>query len=57
MVTGNINIIVLKAGAGKVFTPGEEYASPGGTIYLGSNDTADNWREIDESEVPTEEEN
>jgi hypothetical protein len=38
---------ILKADEGKVLTNGETF---GTTIYLGKNDSADNWHEVDESE-------
>ena len=40
--------IILRASSGKVFTNGEAI---GKVIYLGVNDSATNWYEIDE---PTE---
>ena len=42
-------MIVLKANDGMTFTNGEAY---GKVVYLGVNDSADNWHEIPDSEVP-----
>jgi hypothetical protein len=39
---------ILKADEGKVITNGETF---GTTIYLGKNDSADNWHEVDESDI------
>ena len=33
-----------------VLTNGEAYSSVGGEVYLGKNDSADNWYEITEEE-------
>jgi hypothetical protein len=38
---------ILKADNGKVLTNGETF---GTTIYLGKNDSVDNWHEVDETE-------
>lgn len=43
----------LKADIGKVLTNGEDYSSVGGVIYLGVNDSPDNWHEITEKEYNT----
>ncbi len=40
----------LKAEEGMVLTNGEAYSSVGGSVYLGVNDSADNWHEITEAE-------
>ncbi len=45
-----IKIIEIKANKGMVLTDGETYSSVGGSIYLGVNDSPDNWREITEAE-------
>ena len=46
----NIELRCLKADEGKVLTNGEAYSSVGGEIYLGLNDSPDNWHEITEEE-------
>lgn len=46
----NIELRCLKADEGKVLTNGEAYSSVGGEIYLGVNDSPDNWHEITEEE-------
>ena len=43
----NINIIKLTAADGYYLTNGEAY---GKEIFLGCNDTSDNWREITDEE-------
>lgn len=43
----------LVASDGMTLTNGEAY---GKVIYLGCNDTVENWHEIPDSEVPAEEE-
>lgn len=50
MQTKTVELRVLKASQGKVLTDGEVYSSVGGEVYLGINDTPDNWREITEEE-------
>ena len=49
MKTENITLVKLTASDGMMLTDGE---SDGREIYLGTNDTADSWREIPEVEVP-----
>ena len=49
MTTENIQLIKLTAADGMVLTNGESY---GNEVYLGTNDTADHWTEIPESEMP-----
>lgn len=49
MTKESIALIKLTAADGKTLTNGEIY---GKCIYLGVNDTADNWHEIDDSDVP-----
>ena len=39
-----------KAAEGMRLTNGEAYSSVGGSVYLGVNDSADNWYEITEDE-------
>ena len=46
----DIELKCLKADEGKVLTNGEAYSSVGGQIYLGVNDSPDNWHEIAEEE-------
>ena len=48
----NENPIHLIADDGMVLTNGETYSTQ---VYLGIYDSPENWREIPESEVPTEE--
>lgn len=40
----------LKASEGMVLTNGDAFSSVGGSVYLGINDSYDNWREITEEE-------
>lgn len=47
-----IQIIVLEPDEGMVLTNGETYSY---RVYLGINDSPDNWWEIPESEMPTPE--
>ena len=49
MTTENITLIKLTAADGMVLTDGTSY---GKEVYLGSNDSAERWSEIPESEVP-----
>lgn len=42
-----------QADDGKVLTNGEAYSSVGGEIYLGVNDSVENWSEITEEEYNT----
>ena len=51
MKTTTVEIVKLEASDGHTLTNGEAY---GKVIYLGANDSADNWHEIPDSEVPTE---
>ena len=52
MKTTTVELIKLEASDGHTLTNGEAY---GKIVYLGANDSADNWHEIPDSEVPTEE--
>ena len=52
MKTTTVELIKLEASDGHTLTNGEAY---GKVIYLGANDSADNWHEIPDSEVPKEE--
>lgn len=40
-------MIILKANEGKLLTNGQTF---GKVVYLGKNDSADNWHEVDETE-------
>ena len=40
----------LKAAEGMVLTNGETFSSVGGSVYLGINDSPDNWHEITKEE-------
>lgn len=44
-------MIHLVAGENKVLTNGEIYSK---SVYVGDADSAENWREVDESEWPGE---
>ena len=50
MKISTIEIKKISAGAGMVLTNGTAYSSVGGDVYLGVNDTPENWREISEEE-------
>lgn len=52
MKQDTIEIKVLTASEGMVLTNGETYSTK---VYLGINDSPDNWHEIPENKVPTEE--
>ena len=52
MEKSTIELIKLTASEGMTLTNGETY---GKEVYLGVNDSADNWQEIPDSEVPKEE--
>ena len=49
MKTKPIQLITLEPDYGMVLTNGETYSR---LVYLGVNDSAENWHEIPESEVP-----
>lgn len=49
MKKSTIELIKLTASEGMTLTNGETYSKE---IYLGCNDSIDNWREIPESEIP-----
>ena len=51
MKTETIELIKLTASEGMTLTNGETY---GKEVYLGVNDSADNWQEIPDEEVPKE---
>lgn len=48
--TKTVELRILTASKGKVLTDGETFSSVGGDVYLGVNDSPDNWREITEEE-------
>lgn len=50
MEVSTIEIKKLTASYGMVLTNGEAYSSVGGDVFLGVNDTPENWREITEEE-------
>ena len=50
MEVSTIEIKRITASEGHVLTNGEAYSSVGGSVYLGKNDSAENWREITEEE-------
>lgn len=52
MTKTTVEVIKLTASEGMTLTNGEAY---GKEIYLGCNDTAENWYEIPDSEVPQDE--
>ena len=52
MEKSTIELIKLTAAEGMTLTNGETY---GKEVYLGVNDSAENWQEIPESQVPKEE--
>lgn len=43
MKTSEVKIVVLEPDEGKVLTNGETYSDK---VYLGKNDSPDNWREV-----------
>lgn len=55
MTINTIELKEIKADEGMVLTNGTAYSDVGGCVYLGVNDSPENWREIPESEVKTEE--
>lgn len=52
MEKSTIELIKLTASEGMTLTNGETY---GKEVYLGCNDSPENWHEIPETEVPQEE--
>lgn len=50
MEVSTIEIKRITASEGHVLTNGEAYSSVGGDVYLGKNDSIENWREITEEE-------
>lgn len=51
MKTEQINIITLEAEKGKILTNGETYSFK---VYLGINDSPNNWWEVPIEEMPVE---
>ena len=47
----DLNPRMLLADEGKTLTDGETYSQ---VVYLGKNESVDNWQEIDQAEVPQE---
>lgn len=45
-----VELRILKAGEDMVLTNGENFSDIGGEVYLGVNDSPDNWREITQEE-------
>ena len=50
MTINTIELKELKAAEGMVLTNGEAFSEVGGSVYLGANDSPDNWHEITEEE-------
>ena len=50
MTIKTIELKELKAAEGMVLTNGEAFSEVGGSVYLGANDSPDNWNEITEEE-------
>ena len=51
MIQSKIELRVLTAAEGCVFTNGEVFITQ---VYLGIHDSPENWREIPEEEMPTD---
>ena len=51
MTITKIELRELKADKGMVLTNGEAFSSVGGSVFLGINDSADNWQEISAEEA------
>ena len=51
MQTKKVELRILCADKGMVLTNGESYSSVGGQVYLGVNDSPDNWHEITDAEA------
>lgn len=54
MRQNTIELRVLEPEEGYVLTDGRTYSTK---VYLGINDTEENWREIPENEIPDEQQN
>ena len=50
MEISTIELKKITASDGMVLTNGETYSSVGGEVYIGKNDSVDNWREISKEE-------
>lgn len=50
MISTSITMIKLEASEGMTLTNGESY---GKTVYLGANDSVENWHEITDEEAET----
>lgn len=50
MTINTIELKELKAAEGMVLTNGEAFSEVGGSVYLGANDSPENWHEITEEE-------
>jgi hypothetical protein len=48
--TKTVKLRILTAAKNMILTNDESYSSVGGTVYLGVNDSPDNWHEITEEE-------
>lgn len=48
--TKTVELRILTASDGMVLTNGVAYSSVGGDVYLGKNDSPNNWHEITEEE-------
>ena len=48
--TKTVELRILTASKGMVLTNSEAFSSVGGEVYLGVNDSPDNWHEITEEE-------
>lgn len=49
--TKTVQLRILTAAEGMVLTDGEAFSSVSGSIYLGVNDSPENWYEITEAEA------
>ena len=50
MNISTIELTKITASEGMVLTNGESYSDVGGDVYLGKNDSVENWREIPKEE-------
>ena len=51
MIISTIEIQKITASEGMVLTNGEAFSDVGGTVYLGCNDSVENWYEITAEEA------
>lgn len=49
--TKTVELRTLKADENMVLTDGETFSSVGGVVYLGVNDSPENWKEVTEAEA------